>query len=481
MTGLGSPGLTLPPGLAGSGSATGAGAAPLRVTPRSATSGSTPRAGLRERLARRTRAPTAGLVLGPIRPTLIAQEVAANVQPAQTGLPDIAEPPAPPRRRPVLDDPYAPLGVRLGGLTLFPLIGQSIGYDTNPNRTQANRRGSFVSQTEGELRIQSGWSRHELTGSVRGAYNAYPDNPEASRPEGAGRLGFRYDVSRDTQVEADARYLIETQRPDSPDLNARVRERPVFTTAGASLGGVHRFNRLLVSVRGSIARTDYEDATLASGALFDQSDRNFTQYGGRARAGYELHPGFIPFAEAVVDTRQYDQQVDNSGFARSSDGFGGTIGTSFEITRLLTGEIAAGAIHRSYADPRLQGLTSPLANAALAYAFSPITTIRATAEAGVDETTVAGATGIRTLRGGLEVSHDLRRNLTLTAGLTAADFDYQGAAITEQSFGALLRIDWRLNRQVTVRASYNYERLESSIPGSDYTANVMLVGLRLQP
>ena len=88
---------------------------------------------------------------------------------------------------------------------------------------------------------------------------------------------------------------------------------------------------------------------------------------------------------------------------------------------------------------------------------------------------------MQTLRGLVEVSHALRRNLILTAGLTVSDYDYQGVPIEERGYGALLRAEWKLNRSVAIRASYNWERLESSIPNSSYTANVFLVGMRFAP
>jgi hypothetical protein len=44
-----------------------------------------------------------------------------------------------------------------------------------------------------------------------------------------------------------------------------------------------------------------------------------------------------------------------------------------------------------------------------------------------------------------------------------------------------LKLDYRLTRSVAIRASYIYEQLKSSLPGSDYTTNVVLVGMRFQP
>lgn len=439
---------------------------------------------------RRTGRATAALQGNPayaIRPTLTAPGTVADVQPQLNGVPDpiLVGGPAgpggrPPLRRTTEDDPYAPLGIRAGGLMLYPVLGEAIGYETNPNRTVVGR-GSFVSQTEGELAIRSDWTRHEVTGYLRGAWNEYPSEPAASRPEGAGRINARIDVERDTAVTLEGRYLIDTQRGDSANLLTAVRTRPVVYNEGATIGVSHRFNRLIASVQATFDRADFEDAISASGIRIDQSDRAVSQYGAKGRLGYELKPGLVPFVELLGDTRIYDRRVDNGGFARSSDGFGGRIGTTFEITRLVSGEIGAGAINRSYEDPRLGNLTSPLVDASVLWAVSPLTTVRATASATVDETTYVGANGVRTLRGALEVAHALRRNLIVTAGLSAVDFQYAGIGLNEHGFGASLRADWKLNRLVGLRASYAYERLDSQIAGASYATNIFLVGMRLTP
>lgn len=522
-SGLASPGLRLPDSLVGNDPP-----APPTARPSAAvapTSGAGRRAGLRDNRARRSRQATVQPVQGPFRSTITPQTVAPNVQPVQTGVPDPTVPTLPGpgltpvpsvlgpplRRRPPTDtgtvaivpntqpglldpalpvtvrpaqapnDPYAQLGIRLGGLTLLPAFGQSIGYDSNPNRTDGNRRGSFLSQTEGELGIQSNWSRHELTGFLRGAYDVYPSNPAANRPEGAGRLGLRIDATRDTQFDVEGHYQIDTQRPGNPNLGVATRERPDVFTEGASAGVTQRFNRLVVGLRGTVDRADYDDAKLTDGTTLSQRDRDLTSYGGRLRVGYELTPGLVPFVEGTIDTRQYDLTTDSAGFRRSSDGYAGRLGTTFELTRLLTGEISAGAVHRVYQDSRLPDLTSPVADLSLIYAFSPLTTIRATGTAAVDETTVPGANGIRTFRGGVEIAHQLRRNLTLTAGFNLAEYDYLGATLTEREFAATVRADYRVNRWLALRASYSYDHLHSTLAGSSYAANVFLLGMRFTP
>jgi hypothetical protein len=431
---------------------------------------------------RRSRPPTAASVHAQVRTAPNFHDLGPVVQPTLVGLPDLAVPVLPPRKKVAIDDPYAPLGIRVGNIHLFPVIGQSVGYDSNPERVdKLHRKGSLVSQTEGELRIQSDWSRHELKGELRGAYNDYPDAREASRPEGAGRIGLRLDVARDTIVDAEAHFLLGTERSESPELNAVVRERPIVSTEGGSVAVTQRFNRFAATLRGTIDRADYQDAILSNGSVLDQGDRAFTQYGARLRLAYEFSPAFAPFIEGLGDTRVYDRKVNNEGFQRSSDGAGGRIGAAFELTRLIKGEVSAGAVQRRYDDPRLRNLTSPLVEAALIWAATPLTAVRVAGQMNVEETTVTGASGIVVSRASLDVAHDLRRNLTITPGLAFFQSDYQGVPIIERGYGASVKLDYRLTRSVALRASYIHEWLKSSVPGADYTADVFLVGMRLQP
>jgi hypothetical protein len=465
----------------------GAGQAPLPGSARAEAAtqpGSQAAAGRRPRAAqaRRTRQPAKAIVQTPTHAPTVSPAVTAEVQAPVIGFPDPLRPLVLPRlKRPDPDDPYGQLGIRSGGLMFYPAIQQDFGYDTNPNRLSTNPEGSRVLRTEGGLRLQSDWLVHELTGELRGAYNVYPDVPGADRPEGSGRLGLRLDVTRDTRIDLEGRFLLDTQRPGSPELNAAVKDRPLYGTYGASAGVTQRFNRLELGLRGTIDHTFYEDARLANGTILSQHDRELTQYGLQARAAYELTPGVKPFVEGLLDTRVYDQTIDFAGFRRSSNGIGARLGSTFELTRLLTGEVSAGYQRRHYEDPRLRDLTGPIFDATLAWSATPLTTVRMRAQTSLDESTIPNASGAVTSRATLEVQHDLRRNLRLIGAITAGQTNYRGISLREDAVGASLKLDYRLTRWLAVRASIAHERLKSTAPASDYKATTYLVGLRYQP
>jgi hypothetical protein len=451
-------------------------AAPARPGQRSATRRQ------RRAAAAQVRVQVRAQVRAPVRVPTIASGVAREVQAPVAVMAEPAEPLAIRRRRAPPDDPYASLGLRLGGLTVFPAIEQSVGHDSNPNRVERARKGSLVSRTEGELRLQSDWSVHEFSGSLRGAYSAYPDVKGADRPEGAGKINLRLDASRDTRFDLEGRFELDTLRPGSPDLRETgIVDRPLIARSGASLGVTHRMNHLLLGLKGSIDRTVYDDARLSDGSLLDQSDRDRTQYELSLRAGYELTPGLIPFVEAGIDTRDYDRTVDFTGYARSSDGVSLKAGTTFELSRILTGEVSAGYQQRRYDDPRLRDMRGPIADAALIWQATPLTTVRLRGTSQLGETTLEGSSGAIIRTATLEVQHDLRRNLSVIGALSLTDADYKGVRLREQGYAASAKMEYKLTRSVALKASFTHERLKSTAEGSDYTANVFLVGLRFQP
>jgi hypothetical protein len=448
------------------------------------------------RAASRASRPVQGRIAGQAQRRVRAEPRSVSVLPAQPAEPlglrpttstRIVAPAAdglqsfPSRRPPRPEtDPWAPLGLRLGSFVVNPAITQSVGYDTNPGRLPNAAKGSLVSRTEGELNVRSEWLTHSFTSSLRAGYSYYPDRRDASRPDAQGTSLLRLNASRDTDIDLETRLSLDTQRPGSPNLNAAARERPNVYGYGGSAGVTQRFNRLSLNLRGSADRTTYDDASDTLGARIIQSDRDATQVGLRGRVGYELSPGFQPFLEASVDNRVFDRRADQNGFQRGSVGVGGRIGSSFELTRLLTGEVSIGYQQRSYDDARLKELRGLVGDASLIWSATPLTTVTLRAGSELADTTVPGVSGALNRRIGLEVAHAFRRNWTVAgfAGLQRQDFD--GLGVTEDTYQLGVRTEYKLTRTTSVRASFTHERLKSTTPGSDYTANIVLVGLRLQ-
>jgi hypothetical protein len=259
-----------------------------------------------------------------------------------------------------------------------------------------------------------------------------------------------------------------------------VQDRPLVTSYGTSLGGTQTLGRFTFALHGTFDRTEYENGRLPDGTIVILDDENFNDYGLTGRIGYQLNPAFTPFVELTGDTRVHDQRIDQSGYARDSNGITAKIGSTFEISRLLSGDVSVGYEDRSYEDRRLRDLRGPLVDASLAYAVTPLTTLSLHATTSFDETTVAGSSGAESRSVSLQVSHALLRNLTLTGILGYLNTDYMGVSIVENTVSGTLKATYNINRSLALDATYNHQSLSSTQPSSSFSQDVFMVGLRVQ-
>ena len=219
---------------------------------------------------------------------------------------------------------------------------------------------------------------------------------------------------------------------------------------------------------------------LTDGTMSSNADRDYNQYGAQLRGGYEILPGVKPFAEVDADTRIHDLPVDRTGADRDSDGLAAKVGTAFELTRTLTGEISVGYLERFYGDPVLPDIRAPLLDASLVWAATGLTTIKFVGRTTVDESVVADVSGVLRHDNGIEISHALRRWLITTVKFGYGIDDYIGSFRQDHRYLASLGLTYKLSRDLWLKGELRQEWLSSNIPLSNYAATIGLISLRLQ-
>jgi hypothetical protein len=384
-------------------------------------------------------------------------------------------------RRPVVDDkPFDPVGIGAGSFRLRPAIELSGGYDTNPARTKAGGGASNFGVVAPELQVNSNWSRHELTANLRGSYTAYGSAPTFDRPAFDGRIDGRIDVTRLTRVDLESRLVVATDNPGSPNIQAGLARLPIYVDVGGSVGLGQRFNRFDVSLKGGVDRTTYQNSTFTDGTTASNDDRNFDQYSTQLRAGYELTPGVRPFVEINADTRRHDLAVDRFGIDRDSQGHAAKIGSTFELSRILTGQLAFGYLERTYTDPSLPNLKGPTLDGSLAWVASALTVVKLTALTSANESTLAGVSGVFTHEVGIEVDHAFRSWLEASLKLIGDRDVYVGLSRQDNRYAASAALTYKLTREMQVKGELRREWLTSNMAENNYQAYVALLGLRLQ-
>jgi hypothetical protein len=384
-------------------------------------------------------------------------------------------------RRPVVDEkPFDPLGIRAGSFLLRPAIEVTGGYDTNPARSPGGGGASNFGIVAPELQANSSWSRHELTANLRGSYTAYGAAPAQDRPAFDGRIDGRIDVTGRTRLDLESRVVVATDNPGSPNIQAGLSRLPISTDVGATVGVGQRFNRFDVALKGLFDRTTYQDSHFTDGTSASNEARNFDQSAAKLRTGYELTPGVIPFVELDADRRLHDLPLDSFGFDRDSQGRAAKVGTTFELSRILTGELSFGYLERDYTDPRLQTIKGPTFDGSLTWVASALTTFKLTAVTLVDESTLAGVSGVFTHGLGIEVDHAFRTWLAATLRFSADHNVYVGDPREDNSYVGAFDLIYKLNRELQLKGELRRDWLVSNLPGNNYQAYVAMLGLRLQ-
>jgi len=412
--------------------------------------------------------------------TANASAVAPTAAPPSTADPTLGVPKTL-IRRPVVDDkPFDPLGIRAGSFLLRPAIEVTGGYDTNPARSTTGGGASNFGIVAPELLVNSNWSRHELTANLRGSYTAYGAAPAQDRPAFDGKIDGRIDVTGRTRIDLESRLLVATDNPGSPNIQAGLSRLPISTDVGATLGVGQRFNRFDVALKGLFDRTTYQDSRFTDGTTASNEARNFDQAAAQLRTGYELTPGVIPFVELDADRRRHDLAADSFGIDRDSQGRAAKIGTTFELSRILTGELSFGYLERDYTDPTLQNIKGPTFDGSLTWVASALTTFKLIAVTRADESTLAGVSGVFTHELGIGVDHAFRTWLDATLKFTGDRDVYVGNPRQDNRYAGAFDLIYKLNRELQLKGELRREWLTSNLPGNNYQAYVAMLGLRLQ-
>ena len=236
-----------------------------------------------------------------------------------------------------------------------------------------------------ELKFNSNWARHEFTGDLRGTYSYYEQLQSQNRPTVDSKLNGRVDVTRDTRIDLETKFLVGTDSPGSPNIQAGLAKLPIFTTWGGTAGLGHRFNRVDVALKGGAERTVYQQSVFTDGSTASNEDRDYNRYNTLLRGSYEATPGVKPFVEVGADQRVHDLNVDFFGFQRNSIGGYVKGGSTFEFSRILTGDIAVGWLERHYQDPTLPKIAGLTIDGSLTWVASALTTAKLTAVTRADE------------------------------------------------------------------------------------------------
>ena len=333
------------------------------------------------------------------------------------------------------------------------------GITTNDNvfYSQADKKSDVVANVSPSFGIISDWGRHEIRALVNLDYDRYISFARESTFSGNIAGGGRYDIAENTSLTGTVGFSRNFE-PRFEPTTPQAADRPIQFDAGAAdLGNTTDFSRLRLMLNSSYRNFNYFDVRARDGGTIDQDYRDFNSLSLSSRLEYAV----MPETSVFVDYRHIDATYRLKANDHSSYGYDATVGASFDLTNLVTGEVAYGYLNRKYKNPLFKSVSGPSYRAKVNYFPTLLTTITLTARRSMEEAPAVDVSGYVLTMAGLSVDHEYSRDLVLSASYDGSGYKYNGSDRHDNRSTFYVGARYLLTRQVSIKGGFSHRSLDS--------------------
>ncbi|MGH6943905.1 MAG: outer membrane beta-barrel protein, partial [Geminicoccaceae bacterium] len=244
---------------------------------------------------------------------------------------------------------------------------------------------------------------------------------------------------------------------------------------GGSLSYLQAFNRLNVRLTGRVTRNDYQDA-----GDFDNNDRDNLIYDAILRTGFYVSPRINLFVQGSYNIERRDEKVDDAGIERDNEGWGASVGSEIGITDLLTGEFHVGYVRQSFEQAGFEDEQGVGYGVDLIWLPTRLTTVDLTGSGDFEPTTTTGAESRFRNAAGIQVNHELLRNVRLNGRLGYIRDDFRGTDRVDDTVRAGAGASYLINRNFSLDAGYTFTNRWSDDSDEEFTNHVIRLGVTAQ-
>jgi hypothetical protein len=392
---------------------------------------------------------------------------------------------------------YEAAGVRMGAFMAFPRIEADVEYDDNIFALPNNKVSDTIWRLKPEVSIQSNWSRHQLRLNAGLATDGYANHSGENTTDwnvGAdGRLDFagRANVSGGLSFSRLTEPRTSSNQAVGGGFGVGSPAKPIqYDQTLANIGWTKEFNRLKLGIRGDWSNYDYHDVAAIGGGTIDEDlrDRNITAV--TARADYAISPATAVFIEASANNRHFRVTPPPPQLKQDSSGYEVLAGVNFEAGHLARGDIGVGYLQQNYKAAGAKDASGFGARGKLEWFPTQLTTVTARVSRSVEDSGVVnlvGQTGGYLYTDtGLQVDHELRRNIILTGSASYTVSDYQQIDRRDNRWLWAASVTYLMNRRVGLNAGFSSLHQDShgtalpALLGNKFTDNKLGASLIFQ-
>lgn len=379
-------------------------------------------------------------------------------------------------------DDYSPRGIRAGSFMFYPKLELTETHNDNLYAVSTGKTSDWVTDILPTLKLDSDWNNHSLKLKAKADVRRHKNQSAEDVEEFGLSADVRLDVKEETEINLGASQDWKTEERSSPDDSGGVNPGE-YTKQSLDAGFSHQPNRVSISLDGTYDKSNYDDTTGATGTVTDNDDRDRTKREGTIRIGYEIVPEYEAFVTASYNDINYVTDTDDvSGTVlnRNSDGYKIHVGTAIDLSGVLDGDAAIGYMAQNYTDASLLDPSGWSADVSLTWTPTELTKVKGTLSRSIDETTTSSVSSLVNTAYGVTVDHELRRNISLGAGVKMSSNDQQGSTTSDDTLTLSANVDYKINRNFYAGADYQRKDKDSTTNTSDYLENVFKITLGAQ-
>lgn len=319
---------------------------------------------------------------------------------------------------------YEPLGVRSGGIVIYPRIETGAGFTDNVFLAETDGQSDGYVAFNPSVRAQSDWSRHALQLSAGGRFRRYFDatarNENGYFARGLGRADLGEVLS----------FTLEGQA-------GKIYESPFTSGTDAALAGISSYDYNQVGARAALtlnrdrftlgysrSEYDFNAIEIGAGTIIDQSDRDRVVHSIAGQVEHAISPDTAVFGQVSYTRTEYDRPLLSGESNRDSDGYRVLGGMNLDLSAFLRGSVGIGYTWRKYEAPIFPDVDGFSAEATIEYFPSQLTTLTFGARRVLEDSNFASIGAYFDNRASVRIDHELLRNLLLDASVSYAHQNY---------------------------------------------------------
>jgi len=362
-------------------------------------------------------------------------------------------------------------GYHAAGFRIRPSVSVSGQFDDNIFATDTLTEADFITIISPRINLDSTWDRHSLRIKLGAELGRYAEFDAENYNDYWASTDGKYNLGPATDIFGGLGLSSEHEDRDSPDASSGGLSPTTYRSKNAHVGIKTTRDMTTYRIGATYEKLDFDNILTADGGSIINNDRDRDLIGIGVRATHQLDTSHALFAQALYDVREYDQSVDQDGYARDSDGYRLAAGFKNDYGNGNRAEAYIGLLAQDYDDNRFDSVNKIDFGGNFAFGPDGKTMLSGKLLRTLNETTVAGSSSYLHTAVSGRLEYRISPQLIPHIKLGYAQSDFMDSGRKDNIFSTEAGLKYYLARNAFITTGYRHVNRDSNDFGLTTTSN----------